>query len=162
MTDLRLRPRFEFVVAIEPNDALRRLDTILKDPSSRVSGTVFTSSAVLKVPPDEVHFWSPQLQVSIDPHLPSGAVIRGLFGPQPTIWSLFVALYVAIGFLGSMGVVYGYADWTLGGSGMALWCGPIAAVAALMVYISARTGRRLGVPQMHLLRNALDKALLHP
>lgn len=146
-------------VAVEPNDVLRRLDGVLQDSSAAVTGKIFASSAVLTVPPDASHFWSPQLHVSVDPHFPSGAVVHGLFGPRPTIWSLFVALYVGLGFAGSMGVIYGWADWTLGGSGMALWSGPAALAAAGLVYVVARTGRRLGIPQMRELRDVLEAAL---
>lgn len=158
-TDLRLRPRFDLIVAVEPNDVLRRLDTVLRDPSAAVTGKVFASSAVLTVPPDAVHFWSPQLSVSVDPHLPSGSVVHGLFGPRPTIWSLFVALYVGIAFAGSMGVIYGWAEWTLGGSGMALWSGPTAAAAAALVYAAGQMGRRLGMEQMRQLKQLLTHTL---
>lgn len=146
-------------VAVEPNDVLRRLERVLRDPSASVTGKIFASSAVLTVPPNALHFWSPQLNVSVDPHLPSGSVVHGLFGPRPTIWSLFVALYVGIGFAGSMGVIYGWAEWTLGGSGAALWSGPAALIAAALVYAAGQMGRRLGMEQMHQLKQLLTDTL---
>ncbi len=168
MTDVRLRPRFEFVTPVEPNDVLRRLQRVLGGGTGTrqapggactATGRVFASSAVLKIPSDQVHFWSPQLEISVDPHLPEGSVVRGLFGPRPAIWSLFVALYVGIAFAGGMGVIYGYAQWSLGAAGHALWSGPAALAASLLVYLVARHGRQLGMQQMRQLRAALDEAL---
>ncbi len=158
MSDIRLRPRFEFTTPVEPNDVLRRLEQLVGEHPS-VTGRVFATSAVLKIPADRVHFWSPQLEIGIDPHLPGGSLVRGLFGPRPAIWSLFIALYVGIAFAGGMGVIYGYAQWTLGAAGHALWSGPAALVAFLLVYLVGRQGRHLGMKQMHQLRSALDAAL---
>jgi hypothetical protein len=156
---LNLRPRFETVTAVEPNDVLRRLDVALGRDDAPVAGRVYSTSAVLKPRPEAVVFWSPQLQVSVDPHLPGGSVVRGQFGPRPAIWSLFVALYAAIGFLATMGMIFGYSQMTLGGSGKALWSGPVGLLLAVIVHIVARTGRRLGMAQMRELKGFLDDAL---
>jgi hypothetical protein len=159
MAPLNLRPRFETKTLVEPNDVLRRLDAALGNDDAPVSGRVYTTSAVLKPRPEDAHFWSPQLQVSVDPHLPEGSLVRGQFGPRPAIWSLFVALYAAIGFLATMGMIFGYSQMTLGGSGAALWSGPVGIVLAVAVHIVARTGRRLGMGQMRQMKGFLEDVL---
>lgn len=156
---INLRPRFEIITSIEPNDVLRLVDAALRRDGALVSGRVYSNSAVLKPHPEHVQFWSPQLQVSVDPHLPGGSVVHGQFGPRPAIWSLFVALYAAIGFLATMGTIFGYSQLTLGGSGVALWSGPVGLVLAAIVHIVARTGRRLGMTQMRQLKQFLDEVL---
>ncbi|NNF04521.1 MAG: hypothetical protein HKN17_08645, partial [Rhodothermales bacterium] len=70
------------------------------------------------------------------------------FGPRPAVWSILVAAYAAIGFLGVMGVTFGISQWMLGYSPWVLWSGPVAALLALLVYGVARIGRRLGHDQM--------------
>jgi hypothetical protein len=159
MNELYLRPRFEFVTDVEPNEVLRRLADRLAQPDATVSGKVFDSSAVLKIHPSSLHFWSPQLQLSIDPHLPSGSLIHGLFGPRPAVWGLFVALYAAIGFSTLMGVIFGYSQVSLGQSGTALWSGPIGIGLAGFVYLVGRTGRQLGSDQIEILKLFLEQAL---
>lgn len=144
---------------VEPNDVLRRIESALAAADAPVSGRVFESSVVLKMHPADTRFWSPQLQLSIDPHLPSGSVVHGLFGPRPTIWGLFVALYTAIGFSAVMGVIFGYSKLTLGESGSALWSGPMGIVAAVTVYVIGRIGRRLGMDQMGELKSFLEGTL---
>jgi hypothetical protein len=70
-----------------------------------------------------------------------------------------VALYVGIAFTGSMGVIYGWAEWSLGGPGTALWSGPAALAAAAAVYAVGRMGRSLGMAQMRELKELLSEAL---
>ena len=157
--ELELRPRFSLVTAIDPNDVLRRLTGALADDAAPVDGKVFASSAVLKTLPDDTHFWSPQLQLSIDPHLPAGSLVNGLFGPRPAVWGMFVALYVGIGFSTAMGLIFGSAQMMLGQPGTALWSGPIGLGAALLVYLIGRTGRKLGSAQMRVLKSFLETTL---
>ena len=158
MAPLELRPTFQTVTGVEPNDVLRLLEAALTEGDENVVGRIYTSSAVLKVRPEHEQFWSPQLQISVDPHLPGGSVVRGRFGPRPAIWSMFVAIYAAIGFLTMMGVIYGYSQLTLGGSGVYLWSGPIGIALALVVYLVARTGRSLGMSQMRQLKKFFEDA----
>ena len=159
MSQLRLRPRFVTTTHIDPNEVLERLQAALQDSSGPVTGQVFTSSVVLRITPEAVHFWSPRLELSVDPHLGGGSVVHGLFGPRPSIWSFFMALYAATAFLGSMGVIYGWSDWSLGGTGHALWAGPAALVSAGVIYVAGRLGRRLGMDQMRLLKRFMEDAL---
>jgi hypothetical protein len=147
MPDIRLRPRFRRPVRCSPRAVLGAIGRAVGGPGAPVAGTVFESSAVLKVLPDRQHFWSPQLQLSVEAD-GDGAEVHGLFGPHPTVWSLFIAAYVAIGFLGSMGVTFGFAQWTMGRVPWALWSAPLAAALALAVWIVGRAGRRLGMEQV--------------
>lgn len=159
MSTLRLRPRFESDTSVEPNAVLQRLHDALHAGTGIVTGTTFTSCVVLRIDPSATHFWSPRLEISVDPRLEGGSTVRGLFGPRPAIWSLFVALYAATGFLATMGVIYGWSDLSLGGSGAALWAGPAGIGVAGVIYVAGRIGRRLGMEQMHVLKQFLDTAL---
>lgn len=159
MSDLRLRPRFRMHTPRDPAEVLARLGHATSRPDGPVSGTVFTSSVVLTVAPSAQHVWSPRLELSVDAAPGGGTELHGLFGPAPTIWSLFVALYAAAGFLGTMGMVYGWSEWTLGGSGAAMWAGPGAVLVSGLVYAAGRLGRHFGRDQMVLLRTVVDESL---
>ena len=159
MTDIRLRPRFDRALKCSKKDALESLQKTLDQPEILVRGSVFRNSCVLKVPSTEVRFWSPQLQLSVEENSESEAVLHGIFGPRPAIWSIFVALYAGIGFLGTMGVIYGYSQWSIGEPASALWAGPIALGASFAVWIVGRFGRSRGQEQMRLLRSVMLLAL---
>lgn len=148
MSDVRLRPRISRVSALPPAEVRRRIEAELKEPDCPIEGRVFNSSAVLKALPAQRHFWSPHFEVGFDPAPDGGSSLRGVFGPRPAVWSILVAAYAAIGFLGVMGVTFGISQWMLGYSPWVLWSGPLAVLMGLLVYGVARIGRRLGYDQM--------------
>jgi hypothetical protein len=157
MIRLRMRPRFKRVLSISPDQVLRLLSDALE--STRVvSGRVYRRSAVFKVPAEVRHFWSPQLHLAVESH-DGEAEIVGRFSPHPTVWSFFIALYVAIAFGGTMGVTFGFSQWTLGTNPYALWAGPVAITLAVLVYVAARVGQHLGRDQMNLLFEFLGTTL---
>lgn len=158
MADVRMRPRFRRAVPCDPDAVLASIAELVGDPHSAIEGRVFDSSAVLRPESSSLRFWSPQLQLSVDRRESEGegTLVLGLFGPHPTIWSLFVALYVAAGFLGTMGALFGYAQWILDRPATALWTVPAAGALAAMTYVVARTGRRLGSDQTRLLYDAVN------
>jgi len=158
MQDIRLRPRFRRELACTPDTFSAALKRALTEHSGSVVGNVYKAACVLKISAEEAHFWSPQLHLSIENETP-GTVLHGLFGPRPSIWSIFVALYAALLFLGSMGMIFGFSQWTLGGSGMLMWTGPAALVLAGVIYAVGRTGRRLGMDQMVQLRDFVDRRI---
>lgn len=159
MTELRLRPRFRQEVACPSGALLSALDQRLSESADGIRGTVFQTSCVLRVPENDVQFWSPQLEIAVEPQGESGAVVHGLYGPRPAVWSMFVALYVGIAFIGLMGVIFGYSQSLLGHSAWAYWAGPVSVAAAIGVYLIARTGRRLGYSQMAELRRFYDASV---
>lgn len=150
MSDIRLRPRISRISALPPAEVRKRIEDHLDDPECPIVGRVFNSSAVLRVRPEERHFWSPHFEVGFEDAPGGGSHVQGIFGPQPALWSIFVAAYAAIGFLGVMGMTFGISQWMLGTSPWVLWSGPLAALLALAVYAVARFGRRLGYEQMVL------------
>lgn len=156
MADVRMRPRFRRAVPCDPDAVLASLAELVGDPLSAIEGRVFDSSAVLRPESSSLRFWSPQLQLSVERREAEGTLVLGLFGPHPTIWSLFVALYVAAGFLGMMGALFGYAQWILDRPATALWTVPTAGALAAMTYLVARTGRRLGSDQTRFLYDAVN------
>lgn len=155
---VRLRPRFERVVPCPPEEALARLRAVLEQPGARCRGGVYGSHAVLYVPRTEERVWSPFLSLDVGWH-PEGALVRGLFGPKPAVWTLFVAAYAVCLFGALFAGGFAYAQWSLGQPAWALAGLPAAAMGALVTYGFARYGQHRGRAQMDHLRGFLDDAL---
>ena len=137
---------------------LERLRLRLADPGNGVYGYLADHHAVLKVPQTDQHFWSPQLALEVEAH-EEGALVRGLYGPNPTVWLMFIFFYAILGFLIMIVLIMGLSEWNLGLPGRILWFLPAALFILVMVWLSARAGQRLGEEQMHLLQDFLDDAL---
>jgi len=158
MTDIRMRPLLEWEVECSYEDIFKRIQGALNDSNS-VHGKVFPDSAVLKVATEDVHLWSPQLQVSVSDRGDEKCTVHGLIGPRPSVWSLFIASYVFWTFLGTMGGIFGFSQMSLGQPTSAFWSLPISALAVFLTYAIGRFGRRIGRPQSIELKEFLERCL---
>lgn len=153
-----MRPQFDFDVSCDYSQTFQRLSMAL-DNASSVTGTVFADSAILKIPTSETHLWTPQLKVSVEKSPTGGCRIHGLIGPRPSIWSLFMASYVAWSFITMMSLVFGSSQAMLSQSPWALWGAPLGITGLLLTYITARVGRRIGRPQSRQLKAFLEASI---
>ncbi len=153
----RLRPRFEVEVARAPQQVLRGLEAALADPDGPCRGRIVGRHALLHVREDLRHTWSPYLDLEVEPW-GEGALLRGRFGPHPSIWSFFAALYAICAFVALGGLVVGLSQLSLGFPAWGLWAVPGALVLAAVVYVVALTGQRLAQAQMHALRDVVHRA----
>ncbi len=110
--------------------------------SSGLSGHLY-----IKIHPDEQHFWSPQLDLTFE-QAEEHVIVRGLYGPKPTLWAIFFFGYVVLGILTVFVGMWGLTKWSLGMSSMVLWAIPIFAILAAILYFSAQAGQKLGAQQM--------------
>jgi hypothetical protein len=157
--DIKMRPKYDLRANCNPNEFLLAVQERLESDGSDVTGKVFPSSAVLKMIPEKVHFWSPQIQLSIEPFLPSGSVVHVLIGPRPSVWSLFVASYCFFSFIGVMGMVFSYSQVSLGQEGTALWSAPFSLLGFMVTYGFARLGRKLAGKQSDLLFETVEQII---
>ena len=94
----RMRPRFQYVVPCPPEQALSSFQLRLQQPDCPYTGRIIQNRhIILRITPEERHYWSPVLAVDAHPHS-DGTLLRGYFGPHPNVWSLFVALYAGTAF----------------------------------------------------------------
>lgn len=158
MADIRLRPQFDFAVSCDYSSSFQRLAKALEH-TEEVVGTVFSDSAILKIPDHENHFWTPQLKVSVERNPMGGCRIHGLLGPRPNVWSLFVASYVGWTFIAVMSVIVGTSQATLSQGPWAFWGAPLALGGILLTYVTGRIGRRIGRPQSRRLKAFLESSI---
>lgn len=159
MSQLKIRPRFQRNCRLPKEKVLARIREKLDLPGQPVRGLVVDHHVTLKVPVEERHFWSPQLSLEVEEAEGGGSLIRGLYGPAPSVWLMFVFFYAFLGFVSMIVAIIGFSEWSLGLPGRILWLLPVAAFIVLMIYLSARAGQKLGHEQMYCLRDFLNEAL---
>lgn len=158
MADIRMRPQFDFDVSCDYSQSFKRLAQALES-TSEVNGTVFADSAILKIPAGNAHLWTPQLKVSVEKSPTGGCRIHGLIGPRPSIWSLFMASYVAWSFIIMMSLVFGSSQAMLSQEAWAFWGAPAGLLGLVLTYATARLGRSIGRPQSRQLKNFLEESI---
>ena len=160
MAKLQLRLRFKKKSAMKPEIIFSRIEKKFDLPESQCTGWVSNKHAMLKIPEEHRTYWSPQLNIEIEQE-GEGSLIRGLYGPNPTVWTMFVFFYSFITFIGIGGLMYGLTQVTLKHTPWAFWIVPAAGILLLGVYIIARVGQKMGDNQVTILQTFLDEILVN-
>ena len=159
MKSMQLRPRFELELPYLPADLQQHLRDHMHRPDVKIDASILDQYAVMRVPENDQHFWSPQLNLTWDETETPPTFLHGRFSPRPSVWTMFAFFYVASVFLGVMGLIFGLAQLQLGKYPGGLWAVPISMVFVILAYIIAYSGQKLGEEQMDELRSELDQAL---
>lgn len=158
----RMRPRFQYVVPCPPAQALSSFQLRLQQPDCPYTGRIIQNRhIILRIAPEERHYWSPVLAVDAHPH-PDGTLLRGYFGPHPNVWSLFVAMYAGTAFATLLACMYGVSQWLVQEPPLALGALPLGALMGLAIYGVALFGQRLAQDQMLQLRDFFTCTSCHP
>jgi hypothetical protein len=150
MSSFRVRPRFKQLCDLSQKEVESRLKAALDEENADCVAVSLPGHVYLKIPLEERHFWSPQLHITFEED-GKGTVIRGLYGPNPTVWAIFFFGYVSLGLIFFFAGMWGLSRWSLDMSAGVLWVLPITAVLALVLYIIAQTGQKIGAEQMYRL-----------
>jgi len=110
--EIVLRPRFSLDVK-HPNETVLNAFEASKKTQSNFIITRVDDHVFLKIPKKKQHLWSPQLHLEILYATKETSKLKGFFGPNPTLWTLFMFLHFILGvvFLGCL--VWGYSNWSL-------------------------------------------------
>lgn len=156
-----LRPRFKFNVDQQHEDLLTLFETEGKSQSdfivTRVDDHIF-----IKIPKAKQHFWSPQLHLEINEDYDNKdiSVIYGLFGPNPTVWTMFMFLHFVVAGLFIGFAIWTYVNWSLGESyAVQLFITFLMVVFWFVLYFSGRLGKSAGKDQMHELHHFMRDTL---
>jgi hypothetical protein len=156
--NLRLRPRFKIEIPMAPEQAVHNLREVYsKNPSTCILDFV-SNHITLKIPAAQQRYWSPQMQLELEP-TPTGTLIRGLIGPKPGIWTMFVFFYSGIGFLTMLGAMFGLSQMMLKMSPWALWSVPVGLFIIFCLYLISHIGQQLSKDQIGFLHDYLDSAI---
>ena len=159
MTSLRIRPTFTIPLSLDPDEAMALIRTRLQGSRYAECSRSRGRCADLYLDQKARKLWSPYLSIQVEEG-ENGTILRGRYGPHPEVWTLFMFLYAAVGFLAVMGLMLGFVQWQ---SGMAPWGfrGFYLGVPglALLYWISA-TGQHLSSHQMQELRDRIDPLLV--
>ena len=159
MSSLRIRPGFKISSSLTPEEVIDKIETCLRKEETNYYGeSMLANFIVLRIKPSERKIWSPQLSLSIDKQ-ENGCIIRGLYGPRPTLWTMFMFFYIGIGVAMLFILLYGLARINLNLDAPVLWVLPGLLGFALLLYILAQAGQKFSAQQMFELHQFFEKAL---
>jgi hypothetical protein len=159
-SEVFLRPRFKIDFDKSESDLMDSFKTNLSNGDCKYCSKIVDGHIVIDVPKEECHFWSPQLTIEIVKGETTTSVVKGLFGPKPQVWTLFMFLHFAVGITFVVFLTLLYVRWSF--EEPLLF--PIIMVIALPIiwvvfYFIGRWGRRQGKLQMEELHRFMMKTL---
>ncbi|MEM5567021.1 GTP-binding protein [Psychroserpens sp. AS72] len=157
--DIVLRPRFKFNVNQENTSILDVFEDTKNTQKefivSRIDDHIF-----IKIPKAKQHFWSPQLHLEINENENKSSIIYGLFGPNPTVWTLFMFFHFIVAGLFIGFAIWAYVNWSLGYDfAMQLFVTLFTIVVWFALYFGGRLGKKTGMAQMHELHHFMRDTL---
>jgi len=158
MTSFRIRPKFRTTSPIKQQTIIARLQEALQEQPPQCHGIAIEGHIILKVLPDNAHYWSPQLSILLDQE-EEETLIRGRYGPKPNVWTLFTMSYLAISILSIFISIIGFSRLSLGLSAGILWILPILGIAAIGLYIISQLGQKLGAEQTFTLHHFFEEII---
>ena len=159
-SQIHLRPRFKIDFDEPQEDLIQKFRSNLDDGECKYCSKIVDGHIVIDVPREEDHFWSPQLQIEIEKVQENESVVKGLFGPKPTVWTLFMFIHFLLGtaFIGFS--IMAYVQYLLKKDATFAYTMLIAIpVIWVLMYIFGRIGRRAGHQQMEELHDFMKKTL---
>ncbi|MGW8266291.1 MAG: hypothetical protein ACWGSQ_07980 [Longimicrobiales bacterium] len=154
----RIRPTFTISLTSDADTAMSTLRQRLKGTEYEECSRSKGRCADFFVKDSERRVWSPCLSVQVEP-APAGSLLRGRFGPHPELWTLFMFLYAAVGFLAVMGLMLGFVQWQSGLEAWGFWGAYLGFPGLGALYAVSATGQHLSAHQMEELRERLDALL---
>ena len=154
----RVRPRFQIETPHSIETLVEKIKTGLDKEDSKCNGWVNpTGYGVLFLPQEEQHYWSPQLSLTFE-KLENGSLLRGLYGPRPAVWTMFIFFYFVIAFAALILTVIGFSNMYLGKSALILWLVPVLILTFCTLFLVAYLGQKLGHKQMVTLHHFMEES----
>ena len=159
-SEVFLRPRFTIELKENKQKVLNCFADELKKETTKFRGNFVDGHLFISVSKKDEHFWSPQLHLEILEKTEKTSTLKGLFGPKPQVWTLFMFIHFIIGFSFLAFCVVLYTKFSLKES---LFF-PITMMIVLpfiwiILYILGKLGKDTGKNQMKDLHDFMIKTI---
>ncbi|WP_142784020.1 ABC transporter ATP-binding protein [Changchengzhania lutea] len=154
-----LRPRFQIKIPKNNASVLKDFDSVKMDQSDFVI-TRIDDHVFIKFPKKKQHFWSPKLHLEINEVDEETSLLYGLFGPSPTVWTLFMFLHFMVAGLFIAAGIWAYTNWRLEHSyAIQVSLMLFMIIIWFALYFGGRIGKASSKHEMHELNNFMNTVL---
>jgi hypothetical protein len=164
MSSLRIRPRFKHILKTQKEELVDKICASL-EKEKQFSFHRLPDHIYIKIHSAHQHFWSPQLHLTFEQE-EEQAIVRGLYGPNPSLWAIFFFGYIILSLLATFIGIWGFSLWSLGKDTTILWGIPILGILALVLYFAGQVGLKIAAQQMFDIHHfyegiTKDKVVVH-
>lgn len=157
--DIVLRPRFKMELN-KNNETLLKAFEGAKNTQSQFIISRLDDHVFIKFPKEKQHFWSPQLHLEINKSKNNSSTLHGLFGPNPTVWTMFMFFhFIVVGFFIAFGI-WAYTNWSLKNDyAIQLSLMFLMVIIWFVLYFAGSIGKASSKNEMHDLHDFMNSVL---
>jgi len=156
-----LKPRFRMEYDYSSKVILNKFKEKLNSSDCKYYSKQSGNLIFLDIPKVEEHFWSPQLQVEVVENKEHNkTIIKGILGPKPHVWTLFMFFHFAIALAFVVFFVMFYVKWSMNKDfQLYKYMLVILPLLSVSLYFIGQAGKKIAYKQMVELDNFLMKIL---
>lgn len=162
MSSFRLRPCFAHTVDLSPDETREQIVRSLAQQAPELEVKMFPAFIGVHVGEKDRRYWSPRLFLSLQATAEGTTHIEGTYGPEIEVWGVFLYGYLITGLLGTFASILGCAQLLTKSDPWAFWVVGGMALLALLLYVGAQFGQKLGAWQTFSLHQAYQAAIGKP
>jgi len=156
---IALRPRFEVESKKSVEQILERAKILKSELKSDYQIKIIDEHMYFYFSKEKRKYYSPFLHLELEAD-EGKTIIKGLFGPEQLLWTLFMFLHFIVAGLFLVFSMMAYTHWSLNQSiVLDIVVMTFMVVFWILLYVIARINREKGVPQMHELEDLMYKVL---
>lgn len=157
--EIILRPRFKRELNHANASVLKSFENA-KSTSEIYKIVRVDDHVFIRLPTHKQQFWSPQLHLEINEIDDKTSTLHGLFGPNPTVWTMFMFLHFLVAGLFIAFAIWTYTNWSLKNP-YAMPLGLMLLMVGIwfVLYFAGRFGRAKGKREMHGLYDFMETTL---
>lgn len=156
---IALRPKFEVESKNSIAQILERAKILKSELKSDYQIKIIDEHLYFYFSKEKRKYYSPFLHLELEAD-EGKTIIKGLFGPEQLLWTLFMFLHFIVAGLFLVFSMMAYTHWSLNQSiVLDVVVMTFMVVFWILLYVIARINREKGVPQMHELEDLMHKVL---
>ncbi len=157
-----IRPRFQLVSRFSLNELIQKITLAIHEDNAPCKARIVHDHIVFFFPTEQQHYWSPQLSLSIEENdHEKGSIIRGLYGPRPAVWTMFVFFYSSIALAILFISIFGLSYISLGKTPHVFWLLPVLLIILLSLFRVSSLGKKMGEAEIITLHKFLESCIRH-
>lgn len=153
------RPRFKVFTKASKDVLIQTIKALLEKNKSEFGGYANKEFAMVRLRREKDKYWAPQLQIrwELDEDFPNYIVVRGIIGPRPNIWTMFMFFYGLSGALFLTLGTYAFSEYYVTGSSNWIWAVPFAVLLGLGTYLATKIGQNIAKDHLRELNDFVDE-----
>lgn len=157
--EIVLRPRFHMELEKPCSQLLKKFSEV-KESQNRFIVSCVDDHIFIKLPNNQQHFWSPQLHLELSETKENKCTLNGFFGPNPTVWTMFMFFHVAVGILFMVNATWLYSNYNLENPIiLQIGIGINLVIIWILLYFAGALGKKKGKPGMRELYDFMMETL---